>query len=155
MVIGGPGGGGVDLERDTDRTEIPPEAQMEHTEIDGTVTHSFLEALFGLLWEDLQTVKQELSQELRAVQRDLVEIGDHVFTLDDNTSGRDEQLKNLQQEVIHLKEQQIDMQAHTEALENRLQRNNICIRSAPTAAEVEDINSYVKVLFVQIMGPST
>ncbi|KAJ1100012.1 hypothetical protein NDU88_005102 [Pleurodeles waltl] len=39
--------------------------------------------------------------------------------MEDNVSGRDEELEYLQQEVIRIKEQHVDLQAHTEDLKNR------------------------------------
>ncbi|KAJ1172899.1 hypothetical protein NDU88_004741 [Pleurodeles waltl] len=82
--------------------EMPPEAQMEHTEKEGPVTRCLLVALFDSLKDDLHTVKRELSQDLKAVQKDLVETEDEVSTMENNASGRDKGLENLQQEVIHL-----------------------------------------------------
>ncbi|KAJ1180427.1 hypothetical protein NDU88_005648 [Pleurodeles waltl] len=134
--------------------EMPPEAQTEHPETEGPVTHFFCGTLFTSLKDDLHMVKRELSQDLKVVQKNLAEIGDRVATLEDNASGRDEELENLQQEVIRLKEQQMDLKVYTEDLENRLWCNNICIRDTPMEPEGEDINSYVKALFAQILGPS-
>ncbi|KAJ1129365.1 hypothetical protein NDU88_007736 [Pleurodeles waltl] len=99
-------------------SQSPTPALMEHTEVDGPVTQFFLEALFAALRDDLHTVKGELSQDLKDVQKEVEEMGDHVSMLEDNATGRYEELKHLQQEVIHLKEQQIEIQALAGDLEN-------------------------------------
>ncbi|KAJ1130842.1 hypothetical protein NDU88_009189 [Pleurodeles waltl] len=120
--------------------------------MEGPSTRSFLEVLFPSLKDDLHTVKRELSQDLKAGQKDLAEIGDRVATLECTASGRDEELEKLQQEVICLKEQQVEEQAHTEDHGNRSRHNNIRVRGALTAAEGEDISSYINSLFAQFLG---
>ncbi|KAJ1172202.1 hypothetical protein NDU88_004050 [Pleurodeles waltl] len=62
--------------------------------------------------------------------------------------------EQLQQEAIHLKEQHIDLQAHTEDLENRTRLNNLRIRGTPHGAEDGDVESYVEALFAQVLDAS-
>ncbi|KAJ1099151.1 hypothetical protein NDU88_004255 [Pleurodeles waltl] len=96
------------------------------------ITQSFLEGLFTSLNEDLQEVKRDLLRDLKAVRHDLEEVGERVATLEEHENSQDEEIVHLQQEVIRLKEKQIELQAHTKYLENRLWRNNIRTHRAPT-----------------------
>ncbi|KAJ1213296.1 hypothetical protein NDU88_000934 [Pleurodeles waltl] len=66
----------------------------------------------------------------------MVELGDRVSAMEDQETSQLEDLKQLQQEVICLKKQQIDLQALAEAVENRSRQNNIRIRGAPPENEV-------------------
>ncbi|KAJ1161516.1 hypothetical protein NDU88_002001 [Pleurodeles waltl] len=112
--------------------------------------HSFQEALFAALRDDFQTVKRDLSQDLKAIHKDTAEPGDRVLALDDQETTQDEESEQLQQEVICLKDQQIDLQAHAEDLESRYRLNKIHIRGLTTAEE-GDIEAYVPALFSQII----
>ncbi|KAJ1156447.1 hypothetical protein NDU88_009180 [Pleurodeles waltl] len=96
---------------------LDPQTGSEEPE--GPVTPFFLEALFTSLRGNLQTVKKDLSQDLKTVLRDLARMGDKVYTLEDNEPSRDEDIEQLQQAVIRLKEQQIHLQAHAEYLDKR------------------------------------
>ncbi|KAJ1143759.1 hypothetical protein NDU88_010064 [Pleurodeles waltl] len=69
---------------------------------------SLREALFASLKDDLQTVRKDLSQDLKAVCKDLTELSDRVLTTEDQ---EDEEIEQLQQEDTCLTAQQIDLQA--------------------------------------------
>ncbi|KAJ1104582.1 hypothetical protein NDU88_001992 [Pleurodeles waltl] len=74
-------------------------------------------------------------------------IGERVAHLEDQGMSRDEEIKQLQQEVLRLPDQQIDLQALAEDLENREWRNNIHITGIPTGVEGTNITSYAQDLF--------
>ncbi|KAJ1110344.1 hypothetical protein NDU88_007697 [Pleurodeles waltl] len=63
------------------------------------------------------------------------------------------QRATLQQDVIRLRDQQVDLQAHAEDLKNISCCKNIRIRGVPTAAEGNYITAYVQALFAHIVGP--
>ncbi|KAJ1104112.1 hypothetical protein NDU88_001527 [Pleurodeles waltl] len=107
-----------------------PTQNMDHPldmwDQEGPMTRSFLEALFTSIWEDLQAIKKDLSADLREVRQNLEEVGDRLSTLEDCKSGWDEVLEWVQQEVLLLKEQHVELQAHAEDLENCFRWNNVC-----------------------------
>ncbi|KAJ1157298.1 hypothetical protein NDU88_010013 [Pleurodeles waltl] len=100
----------------------------------------------------LQAVKRDLSSDLKEVQRDLDKVGERVATLKCKEDGYSEEIEWLQQEILRLQKLQIDIQSHTEDLENCLQWNNIRIKGVPTAAEGIDLGGYVEALFGFILG---
>ncbi|KAJ1130062.1 hypothetical protein NDU88_008418 [Pleurodeles waltl] len=92
----------------------------------------------------MQAVKRDLSQDMTVVHRELEEVGERVATLEEHENARDEEIEQLQQEIICLKDKQIKIQVHTEDRENRSRQNNIPIWGAPTVTEEEDILAYVR-----------
>ncbi|KAJ1160402.1 hypothetical protein NDU88_000904 [Pleurodeles waltl] len=56
---------------------------------EGPVTRSFMEVLFTSLHNNIQTVKKDLSVDLREVQRNLEEIGDRVSAIEYREAGRE------------------------------------------------------------------
>ncbi|KAJ1131761.1 hypothetical protein NDU88_010094 [Pleurodeles waltl] len=79
--------------------------------------------------------------------KDLDEVGERVATLERKDDGHSEENEWLQIEILRLQEQQIDLQSHTEDLENRSWRNNV-----PTVAEGTDLEGYETALFGFILG---
>ncbi|KAJ1153935.1 hypothetical protein NDU88_006693 [Pleurodeles waltl] len=79
-------------------------------------------------------------------------MGKRVVTLERKEDGQNEEIEWLQQEALHLQEQQIDPQAHTKDLENRSWGNNIYMRGVPAASEGPDLDVYLRGLFGQILG---
>ncbi|KAJ1185945.1 hypothetical protein NDU88_002731 [Pleurodeles waltl] len=118
-------------------------------------TRSFLEGLFPSLRDDLQAVKRDLSQDLKVARRELEEVGERVAALGVHENARGKEIKQLKQEIIQLQDLQIELQVHTEDLENQSRWNNICIRGAPTRAGEVFILVYVQALFHQILGESS
>lgn len=108
--------------------------------------------LFATIKEDIQGLRIQLAADLREVRRDVDEIGERIATIEEHDVDREEALHLMEQELLHLREQNLDLQAHTEDLENRARRNNIRIRSVPWKAEGEDLREYVSSLFQQILG---
>ncbi|KAJ1164287.1 hypothetical protein NDU88_004732 [Pleurodeles waltl] len=104
-----------------------------------------------LLMDDPKGPKKDLAQDVKAIHKDLTDVGDRVSASEDKETPREEEVKHLQQEVLRLQEQHIDIQAHAEDLENRSRLNNIPIRGVPHEAENEDVEFYVQVLFTQIL----
>ncbi|KAJ1216233.1 hypothetical protein NDU88_003838 [Pleurodeles waltl] len=84
--------------------------------------------------------------------RELEEVDERVASLEEHENARGEEVEQLQQEILWLQDQQIELQAHAEVLENRSRRNNIPIRGAPTGAKEGDILSFVQALFLQTLG---
>ncbi|KAJ1153005.1 hypothetical protein NDU88_005777 [Pleurodeles waltl] len=119
------------------------------------VTRSFLEGLFASLRDDIQGVKRDLSQDLKVVRRELEEVGERVAAQEEHENARGEEIAQLQQDIIWLKDQQIELQAHAEDLENWSKWNNIRIQGASTVAEEEDLLAYVPAFFHQILGESS
>ncbi|KAJ1118564.1 hypothetical protein NDU88_006755 [Pleurodeles waltl] len=73
----------------------PPASQEMQMEDEGTespVTHSLIASLFASLRDDLQMAKKDLSQALKAVRRELTELGDRVSTLEDHETSQDEEI---------------------------------------------------------------
>ncbi|KAJ1117070.1 hypothetical protein NDU88_005270 [Pleurodeles waltl] len=77
--------------------------------------------------EDLQAVKRDLCSDLQEVRRDLDEVGERVVSLEYKDDNGHEELEWMRQEILCLQEQQIELQAHAEDLENYSMRNNIRI----------------------------
>ncbi|KAJ1142993.1 hypothetical protein NDU88_009305 [Pleurodeles waltl] len=101
----------------------------EETEEDAgaPVIKSFLESLFASLRDDIQLVKRDLLQDLKVVRWELEEVGERVATLEEHENAGGEEIEQLQQEMLWLQDQQIELQAHAEDLENRSRRSNIRI----------------------------
>ncbi|KAJ1178402.1 hypothetical protein NDU88_003648 [Pleurodeles waltl] len=131
-------------------TLIKQEQQANRDDSESPVTCTFLEALFTLLREDLQMVSKYLFKDLKEVHCELVELGVRVSTPEDHETGCDKKIEQIQQEVIRLREQQFNLQAHAEDLKERSQRNNMRIRWDQTNTEGVDIVTYVRSLFLQI-----
>ncbi|KAJ1099395.1 hypothetical protein NDU88_004496 [Pleurodeles waltl] len=87
---------------------------------------TLLEGLFVSLRKDIQSVKQEIYQDLRKVRRDLADMGTRVSTLEDNETVKGKEHEHLHQEVLLLQEQQAILQTRSRDLTNRSCRNNIC-----------------------------
>ncbi|KAJ1211295.1 hypothetical protein NDU88_006656 [Pleurodeles waltl] len=81
----------------------------------------------------------------------MADLEDLFAALEDREKPRDEEIKQLQQEVLRLKEQHIDFQGHAEDLQYRSNRNNIGIRGASHRPENGDTESYMWALFSQVM----
>ncbi|KAJ1170867.1 hypothetical protein NDU88_002738 [Pleurodeles waltl] len=111
------------------------------------VTGSFMETLFSSPREDIQALKRDLSVDLKDVRLNLMEIGIRVSAMENSESGHEEEVEQLHQEVLRLKEQHVELQAHTEDLENRSHRNNV-----PLPAEGIDLQEYVRSLFCHILS---
>ncbi|KAJ1186138.1 hypothetical protein NDU88_002921 [Pleurodeles waltl] len=127
------------------------EAHPDKQDTEGPVNCSFLEAMFASFREDLQAVKKDLSQEMKSVCTEIVDLGESVSKLEDQKTSQGEELEQLQQEVLCLPDQQIDLQAHAEELKNSFRRNNIHIRGAPTGVDDSNIEMYVQALFAYIL----
>ncbi|KAJ1205686.1 hypothetical protein NDU88_001114 [Pleurodeles waltl] len=125
------------------QAELTPVSAPGGGEIDAPVTCSFLEALFTSLREDLQSFKKELSSNLQEVRCDIDAIG-----------GRSVGMRKLNSFNRKSSDQQIDLQAHTEDLENRSWKNNIHIEEVPTDVEGKDAAAYAKDLFRAILEAS-
>lgn len=121
-------------------------------EADAPATKAFMIELFATIKEDIQGLRAQLAAELRDVRRDVDELGERVATMEEHNVDREESLHQLQQELLRLREQNLDLQTHAEDLENRSRRNNIRIRAVPWKAEGEDLREYVGSLFQQILG---
>ncbi|KAJ1154063.1 hypothetical protein NDU88_006820 [Pleurodeles waltl] len=61
------------------------------------ITSSFVELLFMSLKEELQLVKEELSQDLKMIRSDVMELGDRVAAVEDQETPRDKEIEQLQQ----------------------------------------------------------
>ncbi|KAJ1084261.1 hypothetical protein NDU88_004413 [Pleurodeles waltl] len=94
--------------------------------------------------EGVHAVKRDLSQDLKVMHRDLEEVGERVASLEEHEKDRGKEVEQLQQGILRLQDQQIELQAHAEDLENWSQRNNIHIRGAPTGAVEGDILLYAE-----------
>lgn len=116
------------------------------------VTQALMESMFAALRDDLQTVKHELTTEIKDIRKDVDEVGERVATLENKEVARDTELEALQQEVIRIHDQQVDVQSYLEDLENRSHRHNIRIRGVATNEEAGDIFKYVRELFNHILG---
>ncbi|KAJ1128761.1 hypothetical protein NDU88_007136 [Pleurodeles waltl] len=93
-----------------------PSRQAAKEEGEGPVIPAFFEGLFTSLRDDLQSVKTDLSQDLKEVCQELMEVGERVATLEKHKTSWDEVIVQLQQELIRLKDQQIELQAHGQDL---------------------------------------
>ncbi|KAJ1115461.1 hypothetical protein NDU88_003685 [Pleurodeles waltl] len=129
-------------------------AVHEHAPEDGycggaPVTHSFLEALFSSLWEDIHVIKKELLSDLHEVRRVVDAIGERVSHLEDQST-----IEQFQQGILRLRDQLIDLLSHIKDLENQSRRNNICMKGVPTGAEGTDIEASVQDLFGTILEAS-
>lgn len=92
------------------------------------ITRAFMESLFSSLRNDFLSLKEEVAGEVREIRRDVEDLGERVEAIESQDQARGEEIHQLQQEIIILHEQQVDLQTHTEVLENRSRRNNIRVR---------------------------
>lgn len=120
--------------------------------LETAVTKAFMVELFGAIKEDIQELRTQLASDLREVRRDVEDIGDRVATLEEHDLHRDKDIHQLQQEIIRLREQNLNPQAHTEDLENRSRQNNIQIRNIAWRAEGENLRDFLVEMFRQILG---
>ncbi|KAJ1197905.1 hypothetical protein NDU88_001749 [Pleurodeles waltl] len=118
------------------------------------ITCSFMESLFMSLKEELHSVKNELSQDLKTIRSDVMELGDRVAAWEDRETPRDEEIEQLQ-EVLCLKEQHIDLQGHTDDLENKSRHKNIRILWGPQKAENGEIQSLKMECDLLVIDPAT
>lgn len=98
---------------------------------DTLVTKTFMIELFSAIKEDIQELRSQLASDLKEVRRDVDNLGDRVATLEEHDIHREEDLHQLQQELLRLRDQNLNLQAQSEDFENRSRRNNICIRHIP------------------------
>lgn len=63
------------------------------------VTRALMESMFAALRDDLQTVKHELTTEIKDIRKDVDEVGERVATLENKEVARDTELEALQQET--------------------------------------------------------
>lgn len=129
-----------------------PNGQEEGSET--LVTKSFMVELFTAIKEDIQELRSQLASDLKEVRRDVDGLGERVATLEEHDVHRDDDKHQLQQELLHLRDQNLDLQAHAEDLENRSRRNNIRIRNVPWKEEGGNLREYVLALFHHILGES-
>lgn len=129
-------------------------AAQKPEDADSPVTRGLLESLFATLTQEFHTMENDIKAELRELRRDIYSVGERVDDLENQTTARDEEVSQLQQKVLRLRDQQLDLQAHAEDLENRSRRNNICIRAVPQGLEEQDIEAFVMDLFRYILGGS-
>ncbi|KAJ1218845.1 hypothetical protein NDU88_006417 [Pleurodeles waltl] len=107
------------IKREEGKMELlyqPLDNRLLRVGCEGPVTCTFLEALVTSLKADLSLVKKVLSQDLKEFCSELREVEDRVKILREHETKRDEKVEQLQQEVLQLREQHIDLQAHTEDL---------------------------------------
>ncbi|KAJ1104242.1 hypothetical protein NDU88_001654 [Pleurodeles waltl] len=119
---------------------------------EGPVARLFLEALFTSLRDDLQVLKKDLSVDMREVRCYLEDIGNRVSAVEVCEARQDEEVQWAHQEVLHLQEQHIEIQAQAEDLENQSQKNYVHIREVLTHAEESDLREYIGALFQYIVG---
>ncbi|KAJ1157476.1 hypothetical protein NDU88_010188 [Pleurodeles waltl] len=115
------------------------------------VTKGFLTSLFDSLKGDLQSLRKDISQELRELCTELTLLGESVSGSEENETAREEDVELLRQEVLRLHEQQDTLQARVKVLENRSCYNNIRIMGVPSGAEGWDFKEYTLVLFCFIL----
>ncbi|KAJ1185358.1 hypothetical protein NDU88_002151 [Pleurodeles waltl] len=73
-----------------------------------------MEVLFTSLHDDIQAVKKDLSADLWEVRWNLEETGDAVSAMVDLKAGSEGEVEWLHQEVLCLRDQHIELQAHAE-----------------------------------------
>ncbi|KAJ1096027.1 hypothetical protein NDU88_001176 [Pleurodeles waltl] len=79
---------------------------------EGPLTKSFIETLFSSLPSDSQVVKKDLSADLKAVRSNLEQLGALVSAMEDHEARHEQEVDWLHQEVLRLKEQHVELQAH-------------------------------------------
>ncbi|KAJ1173899.1 hypothetical protein NDU88_005723 [Pleurodeles waltl] len=100
-------------------TDAIPKHTPEEDEKEAPVVCSFLKALFSSQRGDIHAIKKELSSGFREVCHEMDAIGEMLAHLEDQSMSHDEETERLQQEVVRFQDQQMDLQAHTQDLENR------------------------------------
>ena len=117
------------------------------------VTRAFMEELFTSLREDILVFKGEMIKDLKNMQSDVTDIGNRVSTLETLSDAKEEELEFYRQDLMTLKEQNMDLQLHLEDLENRSRRSNVRIRGAPRGIGNSELEQYVLRLFHHIHPP--
>ncbi|KAJ1209626.1 hypothetical protein NDU88_005000 [Pleurodeles waltl] len=56
------------------------------------LTRAFMEQLFGSLREDFATLKQEIAADIKDLKRELVDLGQRVYTIEQMHDTREEEL---------------------------------------------------------------
>ena len=110
-----------------------------------------METLIGSLRADIQEIRRDFAVAIKELKMDILDIGQRVSDLEDAGDVRGNELELLRKEVISLPDQIIDLQSHSEDLENRSRRRNICIR-VPSGAEGPDLWGYVTDLFLSSLN---
>ncbi|KAJ1125445.1 hypothetical protein NDU88_003877 [Pleurodeles waltl] len=82
-------------------------------EMNSQSMQAFLESLPSSICDDLQAVKKDLSADLRDIRRKLDNVGQRVSALEDKDDSRSDETERLQQEILRIKDQQLDLQMHT------------------------------------------
>ncbi|KAJ1092493.1 hypothetical protein NDU88_005603 [Pleurodeles waltl] len=79
-----------------------PRDQRERVEGEVPFTRSFMEQLFGALYGDYATLKQEITAEVKELKLEVFELGQRVYTLEQAQDAREEELDCHRRELLTL-----------------------------------------------------
>ncbi|KAJ1198224.1 hypothetical protein NDU88_002067 [Pleurodeles waltl] len=113
------------------------------------LTRAFMEQLFESLHDDLATLKQEITANIKDLKREVIDLGQRVDTVEQAQDAREEELDCHRREILTLQDKNQELQYQIEDLENRSHRSNIRIKGVLTQVIVGPLEDFVVRLFRQ------
>ncbi|KAJ1128273.1 hypothetical protein NDU88_006652 [Pleurodeles waltl] len=95
-----------------------------------------MEQLFESLCDDLATLKQEITADIKDLKRKGLDLGQHVDIVEQAQDAIEEELDCHRRELLAFPDKNQELQYQIEDLENRSRRSNIRIKGVPTQAIV-------------------
>ncbi|KAJ1219163.1 hypothetical protein NDU88_006734 [Pleurodeles waltl] len=92
------------------------------------LTRSFMEQLFESLRDDLATLKQEITANIKELKREVLDLGQLLDTVEQAQDAREEELDCQRRELLALQDKNQGLQYHIEHLENRQHHSNIRVK---------------------------
>ncbi|KAJ1169675.1 hypothetical protein NDU88_001566 [Pleurodeles waltl] len=112
-----------------------------------TVTHTFLETLFGTLSDDIAALRRDMAADVKYIKRELSEMGQCIDTLETTSDQGEGELNVHQQERLELHDKKEDLYYRLEDLKNRLRHSKIQIKGVPMQADSGSFEDYLIGLF--------
>ncbi|KAJ1202259.1 hypothetical protein NDU88_006059 [Pleurodeles waltl] len=97
--------------------EVTYMSQVEGRE--APLRRTFMEQLFGSLCEDFAMLKREIAAEVKALKREVTDLGQHVDILEQTHEAWEEEVDSHRRELLPLQDRNQDLQYQLEDLENR------------------------------------
>ncbi|KAJ1171805.1 hypothetical protein NDU88_003663 [Pleurodeles waltl] len=118
---------------------------------EGPVTRTFLEALFRELREDFAALRRDVASDVKAIKKDLGELGQRVDSLERAGEWREEELSAHSKELLEFRDKNEGLLLRLEEHENHSRHSNIRIRGAPLQADAGKFEDYILQFFRQVV----
>ncbi|KAJ1151005.1 hypothetical protein NDU88_003792 [Pleurodeles waltl] len=106
-----------------------------------------MEQLFESLRDDLATLKQEITADIKDLKREVLDLGQRVDTVEQAQNAREEEFDCHRRELLAVQDKNQEPQYQIEDLENRSCCSNIRIKGLTTQAIVGPLEDFVVRLF--------